>query len=362
MSVQTEKMMPDLFQQSAELPFADVHFHHDPDTQLQAIIAIHSTELGPALGGCRFVRYAHTQDALLDALHLSRAMTYKAAINHLPLGGGKAVILAPEKLRSREALMKAFGDFVDSLGGRYITAVDSGTASTDMDWIASRTPHVFCTTPSSAGSGDPSPFTARGVLRGIEAAVKHQLQRDELTGLHAVIQGVGHVGYALARLLTERGVKITVTDTNPAAAKRCQDAFSAAVVNEGEEYAVNCDIFCPCALGQSLTINNINALQANIVAGAANNQLDTEACGEHLRQRGILYVPDYVVNSGGILQIAYVQDTAQIERKIDQLYDTLLSIFAQSEQQQSATNCIADQMAEIILNDHQSEQKMSIAQ
>ncbi|MBL4762732.1 MAG: amino acid dehydrogenase [Gammaproteobacteria bacterium] len=354
-------MMTDLFQQSAALPFADVHFHHDPDTQLRAIIAIHSTVLGPAMGGCRFVHYSHTQDALLDALHLSRAMTYKAAINRLPFGGGKAVILAPEKLRDRLALMKAFGDFVDSLGGRYITAVDSGTASTDMDWIASRTTHVFCTTQQSAGSGDPSPFTALGVLRGIEAAVKYTFNRDKLAGLHALIQGVGHVGYELARLLTMEGVKITVTDINPAAVKRCQDEFSAAVVKVGEEYAVNCDIFCPCALGQSLNSNNINTLRAKIVAGAANNQLDTEVCGERLRQQGILYVPDYVVNSGGILQIAYSQDAAQMERKINQLYDTLLSIFAQSEQQQIATNGIADQMAEAILNDHQSEQKMSMA-
>ena len=353
-------VMADLFQQSAEMPFADVHFCRDPDSQLQAIISIYSTALGPALGGCRLLRYASTQHALSDALNLSRAMAYKAAINQLPFGGGKAVILAPQRIRSRSNLLTAFGEFVESLGGRYITAVDSGTSSSDMDLIAIRTRHVFCTTQQSKGTGDPSPFTARGVLRGIEAAVKHQLKRDILAGLHVVIQGVGHVGYELARLLSKRGVRLTVSDINPDASKRCRDEFSAQVVKPGDEYSVQCDVFSPCALGQTLNDDSIARLNTTIIAGAANNQLASKDCGLQLTSRGILYAPDYVINSGGILQIGYLQNRLLIKQKIDQLYDRLMRIFCLAEQQQKTTSDIADHIAESILNNHRGEQKLSV--
>ena len=342
----------DLFQQADRLPFAHVHFRSDPNTQLQAIIAIHDTTLGPALGGTRLLRYASTDAALQDALRLARGMTYKAAVNQLPFGGGKAVILCPPEIHDRTALMLAYGDFVESLGGQYMTAVDSGTSPADMDIIARRTSHVVCTSDQTTGTGDPSPYTARGVLRGIQAAVKSVFDVDTLAGLHVLIQGVGHVGLHLAELLYTRGARLSVSDVNQAALTQCCEAWSAQAVAPDDVYTTECDVFAPCALGQIINPDTIQQLQCRIIAGSANNQLSSNALGETLRQKGILYAPDYVINAGGMLQIGYRDNPDRLTIEINRLYDTLLGIFQTAQTQAKATHVIADHIAEQTLIEH----------
>ncbi len=356
MSINSNLRVNDLFQQSATLPFSRVHIGNDTKSQLQVIVAIHSTVLGPALGGCRLLNYSSTSAALTDVLHLARGMSYKAAFNHLSYGGGKAVILAPAKIVDRHALMVAYGDFIESLNGQFITAIDSGTGTEDMDIIAQRTSHVVCTSNKLAGTGNPSPHTARGVLRGIQAAVKYALKQDQLEGLHVLIQGVGHVGYHLARYLHERGAKLSVSDINQQALHQCQDEFAATVIAPEEVYATECDIFSPCARGQIINADSMRQLKTKIVAGAANNQLSEGHFGDLLRKKGILYAPDYVINSGGLLQIACIDNGEDLAQAIDNLYDKLLTLFERSDKQDQATNIIADQMAEQYLNQHQCDE------
>lgn len=345
----------DLFEMSKQLPFSDVHFWRDPDSQLEAIIAIHNTKFGPALGGCRFVSYDSTTAAVKDALSLAAGMSYKSAVNRLPLGGGKAVILKPEVIRDREALFESFGRFVESLKGRYITAVDSGTTIEDMDIIARKTSHVVCTTTSGLASGDPSPYTAKGVYHGIRAAVKFQLNRDSLRGLHIAIQGVGNVGYALAKLLHKDGARLTVSDPNHYATLRAQEEFNACIVSADDLYTVECDVFSPCALGQIINPGSVVRLNTKIIAGSANNQLKNSDVGDLLLKKGILYAPDYVINSGGILQIIYLDDPPKLDQKLTALYDALLDIFETAQQQHRPTVDIADAMAEQRLNEEPSE-------
>ncbi|QUM76298.1 Glu/Leu/Phe/Val dehydrogenase [Moritella sp. 24] len=339
----------DLFDMAEQHPFSDVHFWRDPETQLQAIIAIHSTKLGPAIGGCRMINYPSTHAAMKDACCLAAGMSYKTAINRLPFGGGKAVILKPPHLTDRKALFASFGRFVESLNGRYITAMDSGTTIDDMDVIASQTNHVMCTTTAGLASGDPSPHTAKGVYYGIKAAVKFKLQRDSLVGLHIAIQGVGNVGYALARLLHEDGVKLTVSDPNRQATERLVNEFGVDVVSADDIYSVSCDVFSPCALGQIINADSIALLNAAIIAGSANNQLQTPDMITALTNKGILYAPDYVINSGGVLQIAYLNKPDVVQHKLAALYDTLLDIFIQAERQNSSTVAVANRLAEQIL-------------
>ncbi|MFT5880131.1 MAG: leucine dehydrogenase [Moritella sp.] len=339
----------DLFEMAERYPFSDIHFWHDPESQLKAIIAIHSTKFGPAIGGCRLVAYDSTHAAVKDALNLAAGMSFKSAINRLPFGGGKAVILKPAHITDRSALFSAFGCFVESLNGRYITAMDSGTNIADMDIIASQTKHVVCTSAVGIASGDPSPYTAKGVYYGIKAAVKFKLHRDSLSGLHVAIQGVGNVGYALAKLLHQEGVRLTVADPNQATALRLAVEFGAQVVSKDDLYAVNCDVFSPCALGQTINPVSIARLKASIIAGSANNQLISRDMGKQLMAKNILYAPDYVINSGGILQIAYLNEPIVLQKKMAALYDTLLAIFTLARQQHIATAVIADRMAEQIL-------------
>lgn len=343
--------MMDLFEYAEQLDFGEVLVRVNPKTGLRAIIALHNLTLGPAIGGCRFLEYDSTEKAMRDAMRLARGMTYKAAIARVPHGGGKAVLLRPRDMtpQQRQAIFEEFGDFVDSLDGRYITAEDSGTSVADMNVIFTRTPHVLGTDANGTGSGDPSPVTARGVLRGIQAAVKYAFDRDELDGLTVAIQGVGNVGYHLARNLREQGAKLIVTDLIPAAAQRCRDEFGATVVAPEEIYAVDSDIFAPCALGASINDASIAQLTCDIVAGSANNQLAEDRHGEELRKRGILYAPDYVINAGGLINVAADlsgEDSDWVRKKTEGIYDSLMEIFERADADELPTAVVTDRIVE----------------
>jgi leucine dehydrogenase len=319
----------DLFTSVEAYGCNEIHFRSDPDTQLKAIIAIHSTTLGPAAGGCRCRPYPSTKVAIEDALRLARSMTFKAALAGLPYGGGKAVLIRPATIRDRAAYFESFGDFVDSLHGRYSTAVDSGTSTQDMDIVARRTHHVLSTSKHQGGSGDPSPFTAKGVCLGIETAIKHVLKRMTLEGVCVAIQGVGHVGYALARELHARGARLIVADTQAGHVLRCNAEFDAKMVAPESIYDQPCDVFAPCALGGIVNDATINRFNTRIIAGAANNQLEDERHGQLLHQRGILYVPDYVINSGGLLHVL-VSDQGERDEKLRSMVNRLDDLFARS--------------------------------
>ncbi len=318
---------------AAELGVEELHFRIDPGSGLYAIIAIHSTRRGPALGGCRCLGYASVDDAIADALRLARGMSYKAAICRLPLGGGKAVLMRPQTIADRRAYFETLGTFIDQLGGRYITAVDSGTDVADMDLIARRTVHVSSTSVASGGVGDPSASTALGVCRGIEAAAHWRLGRTDLEDLDIAIQGVGKVGHLLAGLLHQRGARLMVSDRDAIAAERCRDEFNASILSPESIYGAEADIFAPCALGGTLNRETIPRLRAPIVAGSANNQLAEARDGDRLYRAGILYAPDYVINAGGLMHVA-LADQASIHEKVLTIYDLLAEIFQKSAHQQ----------------------------
>jgi len=327
-----------------------VVFAHDGETGLKAIIAIHNTALGPAVGGCRMWPYDSDEAALDDALRLARGMTYKSALAGLPFGGGKSVIIGDSRTQKTPALMRAMGRFVDELGGRYLVAEDVGTTVADMDIIAGVTEHV---TGTSASGGNPSPYTAYGVFQGIRAAVEYKLRRNAgLEGIDVAIQGLGSVGYELARRLHGAGARLHVADISAQALTRAADEFDATVVDTHEIHAIDVDVFSPCALGGVINDRTIGDIQARIVAGSANNQLAESRHGAELAARGILYAPDYVINAGGIIELAYSpdfgrqHDEAAIRRHIDGLYRTLLEIFARADKASAATNEIANQLAE----------------
>lgn len=328
--------------------FGDIHFKVDPKTGLRAIIAVHNTKLGPSLGGCRFLEYPDTGAALYDVLRLARGMSYKSACAGLPLGGGKSVILKPKHIADKKAFFHSFGDFVNSLGGRYITADDSGTGVEEMDCIAERTQYVA----SGSRLGIPSPYTAYGVKYGIEAAVLFKLNKTSLNGIHVAIQGIGSVGYFLAQQLVEAGARVTVADVNVAMCEKAKRELNAEVVSINEIHKVACDVYAPCALGATLNDKTIPEIQATIVAGAANNQLAHAIHGEKLYARGILYAPDYVINAGGVINCAYQYDSTMVanrEKQIARIYDTLSIIFERSAQEHIPTHQIADRIAEEIL-------------
>lgn len=334
----------DIFAHASSLGFGDIHFKHDPSTGMRSIIAIHNTRLGPALGGCRCIPYPSTGAALHDVMNLARAMSYKAAMASLPLGGGKAVIIRPEHIADREALFEAYGSFVDELGGRYISSVDSGTGVADMDIAARKTKFVR----STSDRGDPSPSTAMGVRRGIEAAVKHQLQRDDLEGVHITVQGAGHVGYYLAKELHTLGAELTMCDVNYSAVERCADEFGVAIVSTDEIYNISADVFTPCALGGVINDKTINKLNVSVVAGATNNALASKKHALTLHNKGILYAPDYVINAGGLMQV-WIQDEVALREKIYSIYDTLTNLFKRASEHNESPALVVDQMAEEIL-------------
>lgn len=336
-----------LFRYAEFLNFGEVHVKFDPATGLRAIVAIHNLKRGPAIGGCRLIHYPNTDDALEDALRLAYMMSYKAAISNLNHGGAKAVLIKPKVIKDRKAYLETFADFVNELGGRYITAVDSGTSEKDMDIIATRTSYVTCTTASGVG-GDPSPQTAFGVRRGIEAAVKFKLGRDSLDGVHVTIQGAGHVGYYLAKELKERGARITMCDVNHFNLQRSIDELGVETCSPESIYDVKADVFAPCALGAVLNLHTINRLQVPIVAGSANNQLAHHQHGALLHDRGILYAPDFVINAGGLIYVAATYDhadTSNAMKQVGDIYSTSLEIFERARQENLATNEIAEKMA-----------------
>jgi leucine dehydrogenase len=329
------------------LHFGDVHIKFDHKTGLRSIIAIHNLNRGPAIGGCRLVPYATTDDALEDALRLAQMMSYKSAINNLAHGGAKAVIMMPKVIKDREAFFEAFGGFVNELGGRYITAVDSGTSPSDMDIIARKTEFVTCTT-QSGNAGDPSPLTAFGVRRGIEAAVKFKLGRDSLEGIHVAIQGAGHVGYFLAKELHALGARLTMCDVNPQALQRCVNEFGAVICEPSDIYDIKADVFAPCALGAILNLANIRRLNVSIVAGSANNQFAHHQHGLALHERGILYAPDFLINAGGLIHVSVIHDHADVKKAYDQINDIyyrLTEICERAQAENRPTSEIAEAMA-----------------
>lgn len=351
--LQMVKSDTDLFQLAEAMEFGEIHLGVDTKTGMRAVIAIHNTNLGPALGGCRCISYETTDAAVLDAMRLAEGMTYKAAISGVPHGGGKSVLMKPAVIQDREAYFESFGKFVDSLGGRYITAVDSGSTVSDMDVIARRTKHVVSTSGDMGGKGNPSPFTALGVLQGIKAAVKHKLKSDDLDGIHVAIQGAGNVAYFLAQSLSKLGARITICDNKDQAAQRFADEFKAEVVAKETIFDVECDVFAPCARGAILTETTVERLKTGIVAGAANNQLAQADVAALLFNKQILYAPDYVINAGGLIHVS-IDDLSVIEDKVKHIYDTLLNIFQRSETQQQPTDDVAHSIASELL--HQGNQ------
>jgi leucine dehydrogenase len=346
----------DIFDTLSALDFGELHFGHDTSTGLRAIVALHSTRLGPAIGGCRIRAYSSEAEAIDDATRLGRAMTYKAALAGLPNGGGKAVIWAPQSYgtaafdeRARAALFTAFGLFVDGLGGRYITCEDSGTNVADMDLIRLSTKHVLGASSDRGGSGDPSPLTALGVRRGIEAIAERFLSRKDLSGLHVAIQGVGHVGAYLARELKQAGARLTVSDVDAARLKAVATELDATIVSTDEILTTECDVLAPCALGGAITEALVPQLRCKVVAGAANNQLRTAAAGRELAERGIFYAPDYAINAGGLINVAEEHqgyDRERARQKTLKIYETIADILERSQRDKVLPEVMADKMVQ----------------
>ncbi|MCL9808844.1 Glu/Leu/Phe/Val family dehydrogenase [Flavobacterium luminosum] len=306
-------------------------FCNDKDTGLKAIIGIHNTVLGPALGGTRMWKYANEWEALNDVLRLSRGMTYKSAISGLNLGGGKAVIMGDSKIDKTPEMIAKFGDYVNSLSGKYITAEDVGTTTADMDLIHTRTAHVTGISESLGGSGNPSPVTAYGVYMGMKAAAKYKFGTDNLEGKRILVQGIGHVGETLVDYITAEGAKVIITDINEARLQEIGQKYGAQIFNGEDLYSADVDIYAPCALGATINDETINKIKAHVIAGAANNQLANEIKhGQMLKDRGILYAPDFLINAGGIINV-YAEivkyDKAEAMRKTENIYNTTLEIF-----------------------------------
>lgn len=332
--------------------YGDVHVKFDEKTGLHAIVAIHNLNRGPAIGGCRFINYHSMDKAMEDALRLGYMMSYKAAIVNLPHGGAKSVIIKPKVIKDRTALLEKFGEFVEELGGRYLTAVDSGTSPEDMDIIARRSKFVTCTT-RSGGDSDPSPLTALGVRRGIEAAVKFQMDRDTLDGIHVAVQGAGNVGYYLAKELTARGARVTITDINTTSLQKCIDEFGVDVCRPDEIYDVDANVFAPCALGATVNNDTIKRLKATIVAGSANNQLAHNYYAQQMKERGILYAPDFLINSGGLIHVAVTYANGGMQeslKKINDLYQMTYDLFERAASEDLDTHKVAVKIAQERLN------------
>ncbi len=328
-----------------------VVFCSDRESGLQAIIAIHSTALGPACGGCRMWDYVSDEDALIDVLRLSRGMTYKNAMAGLPLGGGKAVIIGDAKTIKSAALFRKFGQYVHSLSGRYISAEDVNITTADISMVNQETPYVAGL---EGKSGNPGPFTAIGTYRGIKAAAKHKFGTDDLSGRTVAVQGLGSVGFYLCEHLHKEGVKLIVSDINPAAVDRAVSQFGATAVGLNDIYAVECDVYAPCALGATINDDTLPQFKCAIIAGCANNQLKEARHGELLRQKGILYAPDYVINAGGIINVSMEirpegYDEAQSTKQVLAIYDTLLTVFSRAAETGQPTNVVADLMAQEII-------------
>lgn len=342
------------FEDSAFDDHEKVVFCRDAKTGLKAIIAIHSTALGPAAGGTRLWSYATDDDALHDVLRLSQGMSYKNAMAGLKFGGGKAVILQTPEFVKSEALFMKFGEFVDQLGGSYVTAEDVGMSVDIMEMVAKKTPHVSGLTKKAGhAGGDPSPKTSFGIFKGIEAAVRFKLGQETIAGLTVAVQGVGHVGYYLCEYLFNAGANLVVADIDEERVQRVVSEFGAKRVALHEILTQDVDVVAPCALGAILNRESIGQLKTKIVAGAANNQLETMADGQRLADAGILYAPDYVINGGGIINVASEYfgdaDDDEVMRRVAEIGPRLAGIFALAEASGEPTNVIADKMARKII-------------
>jgi leucine dehydrogenase len=338
-----------IFEYMQKYDYEQLIFCQDAASGLKAIICIHDTTLGPALGGTRMWTYNSEEEAIEDALRLARGMTYKNAAAGLNLGGGKTVIIGDPRKDKSEAMFRAFGRFIQGLNGRYITAEDVGTTVEDMDIIHMETKFVTGISPAFGSSGNPSPVTAYGVYRGMKAAAKVAYGEDSLKGKVVAVQGVGNVAFNLCKHLHEEGAKLIVTDINQDNVRRAVEAFGAESVDPEKIYDVNCDIFAPCALGGIINDETIERLKCKVVAGAANNQLREERHGDMLEQKGIVYAPDYVINAGGVINVADELQGYNRERalkKVEGIYDNILKVFEIAKRDGIPSYKAADRMAE----------------
>ncbi|WCO02651.1 Glu/Leu/Phe/Val family dehydrogenase [Psychroserpens ponticola] len=336
-------------------------FCNDKDTGLKAIIGIHSTVLGPALGGTRMWNYNNEWEALNDVLRLSRGMTFKSAITGLNLGGGKAVIIGDAKTQKTPELMKKFGEFVHSLNGKYITAEDVGMTTADMDLVREVTPYVTGISESKGGAGNPSPITAYGVFMGMKAAAKFKFGSDVLEDKSVFVQGIGHVGEALVEHLVNEGARVTIADINQERLEAVKSKYDVSIYNGQDIYSEDMDIYAPCALGATINDDTIFKLKAQIIAGAANNQLAIEdKHSRQLQERGIVYAPDFLINAGGIINV-YAElenyDKQEIVRKTENIYNTTLEILDRAKMSQVSTNVAALSIANERIETRKREQQ-----
>jgi leucine dehydrogenase len=339
----------ELFEKLTQHDYEQVVFCQDKSAGLKAIIAIHDTTLGPALGGCRMWTYANEEEAITDALRLARGMTYKAAAAGLNLGGGKTVVIGNARTDKSEALFRSLGRFIEGLHGRYITAEDVGTTVSDMDLIHQETRYVTGVSQAYGSSGNPGPMTVLGVFRGLQAASKEVFGTSDLAGKTVAIQGLGSVGYGLSKYLHDAGAQLIVADISKENVARAVEDFGAKVVSPDEIVTVKADIFAPCALGAIINDQTIDRLQCQVIAGSANNQLAEERHGDRLHEIGILYAPDYVINSGGLINVADELEGYHAERaknKVEGIYDIMLQLFALSKEHNIPTYKAADRLAE----------------
>ncbi len=348
-----------VFGQASFNDHEQIVFCHDKDTGLKAIIGIHNTVLGPALGGTRMWKYANEWEALNDVLRLSRGMTYKSAISGLNLGGGKAVIIGDSKLDKTPELITRFGQFVNSLSGKYITAEDVGTTTADMDLIRDVTPYVTGISVERGGSGNPSPVTAYGVYMGMKAAAMHQFGSDKLDGKKVLVQGTGHVGETLIDYLTKEGALVQISDINEARMQEVSAKYGATIFTGDDVYSADVDIYAPCALGATINDATIDKIRAKVIAGAANNQLANEVVhGKILQEKGILYAPDFLINAGGIINV-YAEivgyDSAEAMRRTENIYNTTLEIFMLAETQNITTQQAAMAIAQKRIDERKKE-------
>ncbi|WP_396162145.1 Glu/Leu/Phe/Val dehydrogenase [Flavobacterium sp.] len=336
-----------------------VVFCNDKDTGLKAIIGIHNTVLGPALGGTRMWNYDNEWEALNDVLRLSRGMSFKSSISGLNLGGGKAVIIGDAKTVKTPELMRKFGEYVHSLSGKYITAEDVGMETKDMDTVREVTPYVTGISEEKGGSGNPSPITAYGVFMGLKAASKYRFGSDNLEGKKVLVQGIGHVGEVLVQHLTESGALVTISDINEDRLQQVSSKYGAKIVTGEDVYSAEVDIYAPCALGATINDATINKIKAKVIAGAANNQLANEVIhGAILKEKGILYAPDFLINAGGVINV-YSElanlTRAQVMEKTENIYNTSLEIFKFAETNNITPHQAAMSIAQKRIDDRKNE-------
>jgi leucine dehydrogenase len=344
-----EEIIMKIFSYMEQYDYEQLLFCQDEVSGLKAIIAIHDTTLGPALGGTRMWTYESEDAAIEDALRLAKGMTYKNAAAGLNLGGGKTVIIGDPRTDKNEEMFRAFGRYIQGLNGRYITAEDVGTTVADMDLIHEETNYVTGISPAFGSSGNPSPVTAYGVYRGMKAAAKEAFGTDSLEGKTIAVQGVGNVAFNMCRHLHEEGAKLIVTDINKEAVQRAVDEFGAKAVGLDEIYSVECDIFAPCALGAIINDETIPQLKAKVIAGAANNQFKEARHGDIVHEMGIVYAPDYVINAGGVINVAdelYGYNQERAMKKVEQVYNNVERVIEIAKRDNIPTYVAADRMAE----------------